>query len=312
MAAMLEQLELEEGMRVLEIGAGTGYNAALLSSLVGPSGSVVSVDIDREVAVQARRSLHNGGFRVHVARADGRHGHTRAAPYHRIIVTASTDTVPRAWFEQLVDGGRLEAPLRLNAAGPQVIAALRRAPLGFRSVRAVSGGFMPLRDENDAGVPPVEPYLLVSHLSGGRPGVLLHLNGGALATLSRAAERQLLVTALGEPRRQRLELRGSHAALALFVSLRLPRSRLVTTSLGRFGVGAISRDGRSLALIEARPDRRERGILTAYGGADAEELVLERIRDWERRGCPSEADLRVDVTYDGDRPRLTVRWPRVR
>jgi protein-L-isoaspartate(D-aspartate) O-methyltransferase len=69
MALMLEHLELEEGMRVLEIGAGTGYNAALLSLLVGKRGQVVSVDVDAQVAAGARRALRENGYRVRVVHA---------------------------------------------------------------------------------------------------------------------------------------------------------------------------------------------------------------------------------------------------
>ena len=80
MAAMLERLDLREGMRVLEIGAGTGYNAALLSVLVGASGRVFSVDVDREVAAEARRALRDGGYKVRVVRAVGRAGLAHGAP----------------------------------------------------------------------------------------------------------------------------------------------------------------------------------------------------------------------------------------
>src|SRR5580693_5696557 len=62
MAIMLDQLDLSPGQRVLEIGAGTGYNAALMSHIVGPSGTVVSVDIDSDVAGQARDHLASAGY----------------------------------------------------------------------------------------------------------------------------------------------------------------------------------------------------------------------------------------------------------
>jgi protein-L-isoaspartate(D-aspartate) O-methyltransferase len=119
MAVMLEQLCVEEGMRVLEIGTGTGYNAALLSLLVGARGQVVSVDLDGPIAAAARRALREGGYRVRVVHADGRAAFPGAAPYDRIIVTASADTVPRAWFEQLMDGGLLQVPLRLATSAPR-------------------------------------------------------------------------------------------------------------------------------------------------------------------------------------------------
>jgi protein-L-isoaspartate(D-aspartate) O-methyltransferase len=314
MALMLEQLELEKGMRVLEVGAGTGYNAALLSLLVGKRGRVVSVDVDAEIAAEARRALRDGGYRVRVVHADGRAGVAQAGPYDRIIVTASADAVPRAWFEQLADDGLLEVPLRLNTAGGQAIAVLRKTRGGFRSLRALCGGFMPLRgaDDDDGGVPPREPCVVASDLSRDGHEPLLQLSGAALATLSQTARRRLLATALGEPRRRRLGLRADDGALGLYLSLTLPKSRLVSR-FPKFGIGAISRDGGSFALVElARPERPKVDSLKAYGGSEAEEFLLERVREWARRGRPAESDLKITVTYSEDQPRLALRWPPIR
>jgi len=103
---------------------------------------VVSVDV---AAAEARRALTAGGYRVRIVRADGRAGFARVGQYDRIIVTASTDAVPRAWYEQLKDVGLLEVPLRLNTIGQQAIPVLRKTSRGFRSLRVSCGGFMPLR-----------------------------------------------------------------------------------------------------------------------------------------------------------------------
>lgn len=311
MAQMLERLALEDGMRVLEVGTGTGYNAALLSLLAGRRGHVVSVDVDAEVAASARRALRQGGYRAHVVVADGRAGSARSAPYDRIIVTASSDTVPCAWFDQMSAGGVLVLPVRLDNVGRQIVSILRRTGRGFRSIGVVSGGFMPLRERDDDGRPgvPAEPCLSVTDFTEGRPESVLHLSGAALGTLSGRAKRRLVATALGKPRRARVAPPGQEDAVGLFLSLTLPSRRRVTSFPNL--VGAIGRDGRSLALLEARPNRRGRGILMSYGTGDAEELVLDRVREWRRRGRPTESELAVDVTYDGDRSRLTVRWPTV-
>jgi protein-L-isoaspartate(D-aspartate) O-methyltransferase len=315
MAVMVEQLELEEGMRVLEVGAGTGYNAALLSLLVGRQGLVVSVDVDAQIAGEARRALRDGGYTVRIVHADGRAGYAKTAPYDRIIVTASADAVPRTWFEQLADDGLAEVPLRLSPAGAQAIPVLRKTSSGFRSLRTVAGGFMPLRGADEGVfVPPGGPYLNVTDGSRNGTEPILQLNGAALETLSRPAKRRLLATALGEPRSRPLGLRADHGALGLYLSLTLPKSRLVTSATANLmpGIGAISRDGSSLALIQlARPGWPEVDCLQAYGGAEAEELLLERVREWDRRGRPSESDIKITVTYENDGSRLALRWPTV-
>ncbi len=85
MAIMLEQLGVEPGQRVLEIGAGTGYNAALLGHLVGEAGAVTTVDIDADLVEQGRRHLDAAGLaQVSVVCGDGADGWAENAPYDRI------------------------------------------------------------------------------------------------------------------------------------------------------------------------------------------------------------------------------------
>src|ERR1700704_4770800 len=82
MAIMLEQLGLEPGHRVLEIGAGTGYNAALIAHIVGQGGHVVTIDIDDDLVLLARQHLAAAGFdRVDVRCADGGYGYPEGAPF---------------------------------------------------------------------------------------------------------------------------------------------------------------------------------------------------------------------------------------
>ncbi len=102
MAIMLDQLGLQPGHRVLEIGTGTGYNAAVMSAIVGPAGEVVSVDIDPELVARARSGLRAAGYdRVSVRCADGGYGYPDRAPFDRIIVTAGAWDIAPAWLGQL-------------------------------------------------------------------------------------------------------------------------------------------------------------------------------------------------------------------
>ncbi|GGV32447.1 O-methyltransferase [Streptomyces longisporoflavus] len=111
MAKMLDELDLRDGdCDVLEIGAGTGYNAALLSHRVG-DGHVTTVDLDPEITESARRHLTAAGYHPAVVTGDGAAGCPERAPYDRIIATCTLDSVPRSWLAQCRPGARILAPL---------------------------------------------------------------------------------------------------------------------------------------------------------------------------------------------------------
>src|ERR1700744_1103137 len=147
MAIMLDQLGLEPGHRVLEIGAGTGYNAALMKYLIGPSGTVVTVDLNQDVAREAAAHLAAAGYpEVTVVAADGAAGHPSGAPYDRVIATVGVSDLAPAWLDQLGPGGRIVVPLDLR--GSQRSIAFERAdgtPEVWRSRSVVPCGFMRMR-----------------------------------------------------------------------------------------------------------------------------------------------------------------------
>ncbi|MGC4856427.1 methyltransferase, FxLD system [Micromonospora sp. DT4] len=144
-AVMLEQAEIEPGMRVLEIGSG-GYNAALIAQLVGPAGSVTSVDIDPVIVARARAFLQEAGYeRVRVVQADAEHGVPEQAPYDRIIVTVGAWDIPPAWIEQLAERGRIVVPLRFSGLSRCI--AFDRSGNGLVSRSYCLGGFVPMQGE---------------------------------------------------------------------------------------------------------------------------------------------------------------------
>lgn len=117
MAMMLAQLDLQPDMNVLEIGTGTGYNAAIMQAMVGPNGHVTSIEMDKDVADHARDRLSRAGFgSVNVVEADGVAGYSPRAAYDRIICTATAWDVPTAWVRQLKPRGRLVTPLQVHAS----------------------------------------------------------------------------------------------------------------------------------------------------------------------------------------------------
>ncbi|MGC0210974.1 methyltransferase domain-containing protein [Streptomyces levis] len=110
MADMLVALDVRDGHRVLEIGAGTGYNAALLAHRLGDD-RVTTVDLDPEITESARRHLAAAGYHPVVVTGDGARGVPERAPFDRIIATCALSTVPRAWLAQSRPGGRVLMPL---------------------------------------------------------------------------------------------------------------------------------------------------------------------------------------------------------
>ena len=143
MAIMLEQLDLRPGQKVLEIGSGSGYNAALMAEIVGPGGRVVSIDIQPDLIEAARAHLDQAGYEsVRLLAADGGYGCPDEAPFDRIILTVASEVITPAWREQLVQGGRLVLPLEI---GGQVSAAFEKRGAELRSVSLAACQFMRLQ-----------------------------------------------------------------------------------------------------------------------------------------------------------------------
>jgi protein-L-isoaspartate(D-aspartate) O-methyltransferase len=144
MAIMLEQLDLQPGQKVLEIGAGSGYNAALMAKMVGPEGHVVTMDIQPDLVERARAHMDSTGFtQVATVTGDGASGFPENAPYDRIILTVSSWVIVPAWRDQLAEGGRLVLPLDLDRIQKSV--AFERRGDELVSLSVFSCGFMSLQ-----------------------------------------------------------------------------------------------------------------------------------------------------------------------
>jgi protein-L-isoaspartate(D-aspartate) O-methyltransferase len=143
-ARMLELLELGDGMTVLEIGAGTGYNAALLAEIVGDQQRVTTVDVQADVVEQTRRLLSRTGYpQIRVRLGDGFDGVPEHAPFDRIVATVGCGDLSPRWAEQLADGGTMLVPL--DHAGEHPLVRLRRDHGTLSGRIAGWTGFMPVR-----------------------------------------------------------------------------------------------------------------------------------------------------------------------
>ncbi|MFI6350777.1 methyltransferase domain-containing protein [Streptomyces sp. NPDC050560] len=124
MARMLAWLQAADGHRVLEIGAGTGYNAALLAYRLGEE-RVTTVDLEPEITEGARAHLDAAGLHPAVVTGDGARGCPRDAPYDRIIATCALDDVPRPWLAQCRPGARVLTPFGTGLLALRVAGAAR-------------------------------------------------------------------------------------------------------------------------------------------------------------------------------------------
>ena len=140
-AYMSEQLAVQPDHRVLEVGTGSGYQAAVLSRLAR---EVVSIERYRTLAEAARNRLHTLGYdNVEVVIGDGLAGSADRAPYDRIIVTAAAEHIPRALVDQLGEGGILLLPLGPHD-GTQDIVKLTKTGEGTQQERLIAVRFVPL------------------------------------------------------------------------------------------------------------------------------------------------------------------------
>ncbi|MGW4207119.1 methyltransferase domain-containing protein [Lentzea sp. NPDC004789] len=144
MAIMLEALDVHNGQTVLEVGTGTGYNAALLCHAVGAD-NTTTIDVDPNISRRARERLHRNGFFPTCVTGDGALGHAERAPYDRLLATCSVATIPPAWLAQVRPGGLIVTTLHRPIGAGLVRIVSNGDGTGEGQVLVEDGRFMPLR-----------------------------------------------------------------------------------------------------------------------------------------------------------------------
>jgi protein-L-isoaspartate(D-aspartate) O-methyltransferase len=155
MALQLEALDLHHGHIALEIGTGTGYNAALMSRLVDRTGQVVSLDIDEQLVSMAHHHLHQAGVEnVHVVQGDGADGYDLSLPYDRLLATCGVTSLPRPWLFQLKQGGMLLCNLLFPLASTFIHLQKTDATTLIGGFLDINGRYMQMQGPD--GLPPLK------------------------------------------------------------------------------------------------------------------------------------------------------------
>jgi len=139
-AAMTEALQPESGHVILEVGAGSGYQSAILAEIVGEEGRIITIERKKELAEFARKNL--AGYKnVVIVEGDGTEGCKKYAPYDRIIVTASSPSIPKSLVDQLKPGGVMVIPVGSEMFAIKKKDKIEKTFMGFYSFVPLIGKY---------------------------------------------------------------------------------------------------------------------------------------------------------------------------
>lgn len=269
---MLSRLDIQPGSRVFEIGTGSGWNAALMSWLVGPEGNVTTTEILPELVASSQRALSRAGVQgVTVLSGDGALGYAPGAPFDRIVFTAGAYDIPLALHEQLREGGLALVVLKIPGGGDDLV-LLRKQNGRLVSEYSASVQFVPM---------------LGTYRAEWRDGVdlraFLQENGLSPEPVSRVP--------FNWGHRVRGHFMPQTEGLRSFLHISEPGYRVflrpdpgLPLSFGLF-------DEASRALVVASPE-----ALISYGNPSAERKLVVAINQWVKRGMPSSVHLILTVT----------------
>jgi protein-L-isoaspartate(D-aspartate) O-methyltransferase len=273
---MLDLLQVLPGQSVFELGTGSGWNAALLGHLVGERGRVVSVEIVGDVAAGAVAALRKiGRPHVQVIIGDGGDGYMDGAPYDRAIFTAGTYDVPKAFFDQIKDGGLLLTVVK-NVGGGDNLFVLRKTKDHFESIDSMNCGFVQLTGKHrDESLDPVE---------------LERLPEWSALRCREVSRRPFWWGGVGQQ-----SFMWRTAAIRSFLGVAEPQFlafKDVTQARENHFFGLWDREGDSLVI--ARDDQ-----LITYGTPAAATRLLSGIERWVQLGMPTAASFCLSV-YPAD------------
>jgi protein-L-isoaspartate(D-aspartate) O-methyltransferase len=297
---MLTQLRLKPGQNVLQVGAGSGYTAALIAHIIGETGRVTAIELDHVTVQDALDNLQRSQMgRVLVVEADAAQGYAPRANYDRILVNAAVWDVPRAWVQQLKAEGILVAPIWLDAL--QYSAAFRLQAGGtLVSSDLTPTHFVPLRG-NAAG-PRMDLRIGGSSLL--LTGKTNRIDSAALHMLmSEPGEIDYLSAPLTDEARARnlLPYLMLHLPPEVTFCLYSFEGEQLPYGMNRTGFAVLALG--SAAFISLEGDFRS----FIFGGADAFIAAHEAFRSWHDAGMPGDERLRVRLAHPDTPPEPGMR-----
>ena len=291
MAIMLDQMQLKPSANVLEVGTGSGYNAAIMQEIVGEEGRITSIELDRELAHAASKNLVRAGTAaVQVVQANGTAGYPPRAPYDHIIITAGIRDIAPRWIDQLKGDGSLVAPLWLD--GVQVSCTFRNVGDGtLLSEYNQPCAFVYLREEEDAPQPHIvrqigsSSLLLLADEVNRIDSAALHL---LLSDDYEQCNLEAAITASEFWNGFQLYLMINEPSPYVFAVYRVEDNQSAYGIRGR-GVALFSPAGAAFIAYDSG------GVVDCFAGSDAYLAMQTVFDEWQALGRPTVDRLRIRV-----------------
>lgn len=275
---MLDLMQLERDQKIFELGAGSGWNAALMGHLVGPTGHVYSLEIIPEVAKRAAAATESCGTKnVSIIEADGGEGFEVGAPYDRAVFTAGTYDLPGHFYQQIKDNGLLLVTIKCEGGGDNLF-LLRKTDNHFESLESMQCAFVQMTGKQR--MESLEPICLEK-----------------LPEWPELRESEFSKTPFwwGGKGKQTFVWRTFGVRSFLGVTEPLFKAFKTDKPAGPFEeqyFGLWDRAGQSLVI--AKDD-----FLVSYGNTSAQEHLMRDIENWLSLGMPTTASFRLGV-YPSD------------
>ena len=294
-ATMVDQLNLEPGMRVLQVGTGSGHGTAVLSQIVGGDGGLVTIDIDERTAQHAGQRIAEVGFNwVEVECGDGWLGWPKGAPYDRIQVTVGPEDISPHWIAQLKEGGIMVVPLWLR--GYRVSAAFekRGKKLHSRSLRPCM--YSPIQGQPDRS----EGWYTVGDANADVTIALDWQEQVDLENLSQLFQGENRQRDLGRPPKEVFPAQDLPSGLFICFT-RDPGAYLILSQSD-----GMPFRGTAYAVIDPEAGNATflaeslYGKLLVYGDGPTQGRMLDLLDLWDRLGRPSLDKLKLDLLPETD------------